>query len=87
MSCHYWAPTDYLSPDNLKIPSELAYQANPTDPIDLLFFKINSSYPWEIHAPRRWYNNPCEYKYETHPNMCYLVHFLGRAFFNISKAF
>ena len=45
MSCHYWAPTDYLSPDNLKIPSELAYKASPADPIDLLFFKINSSYP------------------------------------------
>ena len=64
MSCHYWAPTDYLSPDNLKMPGELSYKANAIDPIDLLFFKINSSYPWEIHVPRRWYNDPSEYKYE-----------------------
>ena len=46
------------------MPGELSYKANAIDPIDLLFFKINSSYPWEIHVPRRWYNDPSEYKYE-----------------------
>jgi hypothetical protein len=29
--------------------------------MDVLFKDINSSYPWEINVPRRWYNTSDKY--------------------------
>jgi hypothetical protein len=83
VSNHYWNPTDYLSELDLQIPEELAkknYQSNLKanikgkafdllDPIDDLFHDINKSYPWEIHVPRRWYNNENDYRLEQLDSM------------------
>jgi hypothetical protein len=64
---HYWNPTNYLNDEDLTVLEELApkYTSDKEvkDPIDILFFNINNSYPWQINAPRRWYNKPERYNW------------------------
>lgn len=46
----------------MQLPVELApHKSELLNPINDLFYAINKSFPYELHAPRRWYNTIGEY--------------------------
>ena len=59
---HYWNPTNYNSRDDLVVPLELSdpsiFPEHKLDEVDELYRLARGSYPYEINAKTRFYENP-----------------------------